>query len=100
MDTTVVKAERLLQIYSKLVNGEVLKKKRIGAALSCHGTEHPARLGGVALLFCGGGACSGCGVRQAGVWVSYGSSGFKDAGKQRDPRGLQNSSGEPFHAAG
>ena len=29
MDTTVVKAERLLQIYSKLVNGEVLKKKEL-----------------------------------------------------------------------
>lgn len=37
MDTTVVKAERLLQIYSKLVNGEVLKKKEL--AQHFHVTE-------------------------------------------------------------
>lgn len=37
MDTTVVKAERLLQIYSKLVNGEVLKKKEL--AQRFHVTE-------------------------------------------------------------
>ena len=29
MDTTAVKSERLLQIYSKLVNGEVLRKKEL-----------------------------------------------------------------------
>lgn len=29
MDTTAVKSERLLQIYSKLVNGEILKKKEL-----------------------------------------------------------------------
>lgn len=37
MDTTAVKSERLLQIYSKLVNGEVLKKKEL--AQHFHVTE-------------------------------------------------------------
>lgn len=29
MDTTAAKSERLLQIYAKLVNGEILKKKEL-----------------------------------------------------------------------
>lgn len=37
MDTTAVKSERLLQIYSKLVNGETLKKKEL--AQHFHVTE-------------------------------------------------------------
>lgn len=37
MDTTAVKSERLLQIYSKLVNGEILKKKEL--AQHFHVTE-------------------------------------------------------------
>lgn len=37
MDTTAVKSERLLQIYSKLVNGEVLNKKEL--AQHFHVTE-------------------------------------------------------------
>ena len=37
MDTTAVKSERLLQMYSKLVNGEVLKKKEL--AQHFHVTE-------------------------------------------------------------
>lgn len=37
MDTTAVKSERLLQIYSKLANGETLKKKEL--AQHFHVTE-------------------------------------------------------------
>lgn len=37
MDSTAVKSERLLQIYSKLVNGEILKKKEL--AQHFHVTE-------------------------------------------------------------
>ena len=29
MDATAVKSERLLQIYSRLVSGEILKKKEL-----------------------------------------------------------------------
>ena len=37
MDATAVKSERLLQIYSKLVSGEILKKKEL--AQHFHVTE-------------------------------------------------------------
>ena len=40
MDGTALKTDRILKIYSQLVNGDILRK-RTGAAISCHGAEYP-----------------------------------------------------------
>lgn len=42
----------LLEIYSRLSQGAVLKKIGISAGFSCHAPEHPAGHGGLALFFC------------------------------------------------
>lgn len=46
-----LKSARLLEIYSRLSQGAVLKKIGISAGFSCHAPEHPAGHGGFALFF-------------------------------------------------
>lgn len=43
MIDTENKGARLLDMYERLIHGEVISKKRTGGNLWCHGQDYPAR---------------------------------------------------------
>lgn len=59
MNSTTGKSDRLLQIYSRLVNGEIPVEKGDGGPVPYHRAKHPARRGSPAVLLPGTGPQSG-----------------------------------------
>ena len=85
---TAAKSERLLQIYSKLANGEILKKKEL--AQHFHVTERSIQRD-IEALRC---------LRQEHPVLPHGESCAANIGEQRDSCSVQDPAGEPLHAPG
>ena len=100
MEGTTAKAERLLMIYSRLVNGDTLSKQEL--AQQFHVTERSIQrdMESLRYFFCGTEAMAGYCLRQRQQGLPAGEARPIPLNQQRNLGGLQNPAGEPVHAAG